>query len=187
MQPVYIMTCWLNHSWKTTFGWLLNKQLFPSIVLDNDLLRVFAQDTFPDLYTVTNEHKNREWKELNMKMFLVKNLLDYSLSNHVHCIHTACNIWAAQRKKFFDLAKVCNAKTYLIYFNLPFELLYSRALQVGTKKNQSLYSRWYIGNLERMKGIFEAPSSSEADVFIEMSNNDQHQEIIDLLVNNITI
>ncbi len=43
MQPRYIMTCGLNHSWKTTFGRELQTKLHPSIVLDNDEQHVFAQ------------------------------------------------------------------------------------------------------------------------------------------------
>lgn len=173
------MTCGLNHTGKTTFWKDLQLQLSPSIVIDNDALRVFGQDHFFDLYEKTKWLKNREPNNMNMKMFFVKNLLEFWLYHSVHCIHTACSIYVNQRKLFFDLAKKQNARTILIYFDIPLEVIKTRIDAASRHKDHSLYKKWFEGNLAWMADVFEYPNPDEADYFLRISDNSQQNKIIE--------
>jgi predicted kinase len=175
------MTCGLNHTGKTTFGNLLQPQLSPSIVVDNDRCRLFAQEHFADLYEKTKDWQNREGNQMNMKMLFVKHLLELGLGNGVSCIHTACNMYAEQRKKFFELAKKHNAKTCLVYFDIPLEVIHKRMEDAHLHKDERLYGAWFEENLQHMLSNFAYPTSDEADVYFEIKDTPDYQKVIDWL------
>lgn len=172
MQLRYIMTCGLNHSWKTTFGHQLHQQLSPSIVLDNDVLRLFAQAQYPDLYETTKQYTgevNTDHYHDNMKRFFLQHMIAYSLANHVHCIHTACHMHRQTREIMIGLARKQWAKIALIYFNIDQDLVFQRAREAIHHKDESLYGKWFMGNLEKMIAEFEHPVPSESDIFLEIT------------------
>lgn len=173
------MTCGLNHTGKTTFWKALQSQLSPSIIVDNDQLRIFAQNNFPDLYEKTKQFQDREWDQMHMKMLLLKTIMWFSLWNNVSCIHTACNTYLEQRKNILQTAKEHWAKTVLVYFDIPLETIRQRIANDINHKDQSLYKGWFEGNLEWMLDIFETPSEDEADYFFHISNNEQWNDVIE--------
>ncbi len=172
MQTRYIQTCGLNHSWKTTFGRELQKQLSSSIVLDNDEWRLFAQSHYADLYQATKEFQTPEVEDLytdNMKRFFVQQMISYSLANKVHVIHTACHMYKQQRQSLWARARALWAKTALVYLNIDQEIIFQRASEAGLHKDEALYGKWFMGNLEKMLAHFEYPDSNEVDLYVEVS------------------
>lgn len=117
-----------------------------------------------------------------MKMFFAKNLLEFGLYQGVHCIHTACSIYAHQRKLFFDLAKQQYARTLLIYFDIPLEVIKTRIEAASRHKDHSLYKKWFEGNLAWMVDEFEYPNQHEADYFFHITDNSQQHKVIESIL-----
>jgi predicted kinase len=176
------MTCGLNHTGKTTFWKALQSQLSPSIIVDNDQLRIFAQNNFPDLYGKTKQFKDREWNQINMKTLLFKTMIEYSLANQVSCIHTACNTYREQRKRILQIAKQNWATTIVVFFDIPLETIRQRIANEISHKDQSLYKHWFEGNLEWMLDVFETPSPDEADYFFHITDNEQWNDVLEKIL-----
>ncbi len=172
MQSRYIQTCGLNHSWKTTFGRALQKQLSPSIVLDNDERRLFAEKHYADLYEATKELRTFDTENVykdNMKRFFIRQMIAYSLTNQVSVIHASCNMYKQQRQALGAYARAQGAKIALIYFNIDRDIIFQRASQAGLHKNEALYGKSFIHNLEKMIAHFEHPDPHEGDLFLEVT------------------
>lgn len=108
-------------------------------------------------------------QQLNMKQFFLQQMIPYTLKNNVHVIHTACHMHRMTREMYYALARAQQAKIALVYFNIDQEIIFQRAQQAAQHKDESLYGKGFMGNLEKMIAEFEHPESSEADLFFEIT------------------
>lgn len=110
-------------------------------------------------------------------------MIGYSLANQVSCIHTACNTYREQRKRILQTAKQNWATTIVVFFDIPLEIIRQRIANDIAHKDQSLYSKWFEGNLEWMLDVFETPSEDEADYFFRITDNNLQDASIQEIIN----
>ncbi|MFA6255888.1 MAG: AAA family ATPase [Candidatus Absconditabacterales bacterium] len=178
MQYV-VMTVGKTHSGKTTWGGQIRKTIKHCCLIDGDIIAEFLKTNYLDLYNTDYVKENNELTQgFRLKGVVFQGVYKHALQTTLPIILTNANSTKAIRKHAGIRAHKAGRKIIMIYFNRPQEVLLQR-IQISNRSKKCLTKSKDFTDLllNRQSKIFESPSTKEADIFFEITDDSSRKEV----------
>lgn len=184
MNKKAIITVGYTHSGKTTFAHKLEECFEESFVVDTDKIALFLKKDFSKL--LYSKNNSFDLDNPNIKLSLMINILDWWINAWFMPILSNWNHIKSFRNFLIDKLRKSWFEVWLVYFNLPIELIKKRIILANKPKDIFFVSKTFEDVLEKQQSYFEKPSPIEVDKFFEIKNEEDYFIVINEVKNWIS-
>ena len=183
-----IITVGKTHSGKTTFGKEIKKSVPNTILFDTDELGDFLKTTYPRMFDKDilplNEKAETAGKSLQLATRF--EILEKASQTGLPLFISAAHASKESRENMLDLSHKYDRNLILIFLNYSEEILLERIKNSGRDKVCLVVSKTYENLLlNKQRKIFEPPTSDEADIFFEITDETSLQQTKQKILNLI--
>lgn len=166
-----------THSGKTTFAKKLIKNITNIVLIDNDEIASFINETYKTAVFSEYNKEKRTFKEPNLKFLISKNIFEFCLRAGLNVIQASGNLGKDARLLIKNKAKKYHYKLITVYFNLPRKLIVKRLN--NSKKNTKCFksAKSWPEVLIKQDKYAELPPSQKDTIYFEIKNSKDYQKI----------
>lgn len=175
----YLVMCvGYTHSGKTTFAKQLKNHIKDLVIIDNDIIADFINKEYKEVVFSPFNFKKKTYQDPNLKFYLSKEILIFSLKAGLNVIHASGNLGKDVQDFIEKTAKKYKYKLITIYFNFPQSFLISRIQKTKKSKSCFRFSWSWDEVFKKQKLYAKLPPNNKKGIYFEIKNMQDYKKTL---------
>ena len=167
----YIVMCvGYSHSGKTTFARRMKKATKNIVVIDNDDIALFVNQTYPEVALSKFNYSKKTFQDPNFKFLLYQDIFNFCLRAGVNIILSNGNLAEDIRSIIRKQAKKYGYKLITLYFNFPERIIMARANKSQKNRAAFMQAKDWPDVLRSQKMYAELPPPKKGVIYFEATD-----------------